>query len=123
MRKWMAVMLVLGVAGVYAQDRPKKEQEKAPTQQTMKNTGRVQGKLVPLNVQTGLWEMTQSATTSGQLPLTDEELARLTPEQRARLEEGVRQQNATPHTTTYQSCWTKEKLENGGGLMGKDCDT
>ncbi|HTE88846.1 MAG TPA: hypothetical protein VK639_07845 [Terriglobales bacterium] len=43
-------------------------------------------KLQPLNVKTGLWETTTTRITSGEIPIPAEMLARLTPEQRAKME-------------------------------------
>jgi hypothetical protein len=44
-------------------------------------------KIQPLNVKLGLWETTHTTTTSGQMPIPPEMLAKLTPEQRAKMEE------------------------------------
>jgi Protein of unknown function (DUF3617) len=68
-------------------------------------------KFHPLNVKPGLWETTMTKTTTGQLPLPPDALARLTPEQRAKVEERMRA-NSAPHTTTEtrKSCETKQKL-------------
>jgi uncharacterized protein DUF3617 len=69
-------------------------------------------KLQPLNVKLGLWEVTKTITSNGQLSVPPEMLSRLTPEQRARLEERMKAQATDKATTrTYQSCLTKEKLE------------
>jgi hypothetical protein len=72
-------------------------------------------KFQPLNVKTGLWEITLKITTAGQMPISSELLAKLSPEQRTRLEERmkVRQsQGDKTNTRTYKSCLTKEKLAN-----------
>lgn len=45
-----------------------------------------QSKFQPLNVKTGLWESTTTSTTSGQMPLPSDMLAKLSPDQRARIE-------------------------------------
>jgi hypothetical protein len=45
-------------------------------------------KLEPLNIKTGLWEVTMNSKPSGQVPIP-------------------------PSTTTYKSCLTKEELEKG----------
>jgi hypothetical protein len=77
-------------------------------------------KLQPLNVKLGLWEVTKTITTNGQLSVPPEMLSRLTPEQRARLEERMKAQSADKTTTlTYKSCLTKEKLERAEGF-GED---
>jgi len=71
-------------------------------------------KFQPLNVKTGLWETTMTVTTSGQMPIPPEMRARLTPEQRAKLEERMQANSgAKTHTSTNRSCLTKEKLGRG----------
>ncbi len=60
------------------------------------------GKYQPLNVKTGLWQVTVSTTISGQLPPNlQARLDQMTPEQRARIEA---QFGATPHTRTFKKC-------------------
>lgn len=78
-------------------------------------------KVEPLNVKLGLWDMTMTTTPIGQLPIPAEYLSRLTPEQRAKLEERVKAQyNGQAKTRTYKTCLTKEKLEKTGPLDEKD---
>src|SRR5262245_38326842 len=81
-----------------------------------------QTKLQPLNVKTGLWESTITTTTSGQMPIPAEMLARLTPEQRAKFEARMNQ-NASPKTRTYtnRDCETKEKLAEQPFNSEKEC--
>lgn len=69
-------------------------------------------KVQPLNIKTGLWESTRTIKRAGQLPIPPEMLNRLTPEQRARMEERMNA-NAASHTntTTEKHCVTKEDLE------------
>jgi hypothetical protein len=69
-------------------------------------------KLQPLNVKTGLWESTVTYSRAGQLPIPAGTLARLTPAQRARLEERAKANSGNSTTTTHQSCLKKEDLEN-----------
>jgi len=78
---------------------------------------------IPLNVKLGLWEATSTHTMTGQMPVSPEMLARLTPEQRARVEEVMKKRaSGTPTTTTYKSCLTKEELERGTAFKDrKDC--
>jgi hypothetical protein len=69
-------------------------------------------KFQPLNVKLGLWEVTSTTTTNGQSPVPPELLAKLTPEQRARLEERMKAKSADKTSTiTYKTCVTKEKLD------------
>jgi hypothetical protein len=77
-------------------------------------------KLQPLNVKVGLWEMSETVTTSGEMPIPPEVLAKLTPEQRAKLEAQMKS-NSGGHTRTitYKSCLTKEQLEKAPSFMEK----
>jgi uncharacterized protein DUF3617 len=80
-------------------------------------------RFTPLNVKTGLWESTTTTTMNGQLPLSDELLAKLTPEQRARFEARLKA-NSPDKTRTFttRNCMTKEKLERGlFGPNEKEC--
>ena len=62
----------------------------------------------PLNVKTGLWQVTVSTTMSGQLPPNlQARLDRMTPEQRARIEAEF---GGTPHTRTFKKCIKHEDL-------------
>ena len=75
---------------------------------------RAADKVQPLNVKTGLWEMTMTTTTSGTMPISPELAAKLTPEQRARMEATMKAHSTEKtRTTTYKDCMTKEKLEKG----------
>ena len=80
-------------------------------------------KLQPLNVKTGLWETTTTRITSGEIPIPAEMLARLTPEQRAKMEARMKANSAEKSTThTSKSCMTKEKLEKAPfSEEQKDC--
>ena len=69
-------------------------------------------KVQPLNIKTGLWESTRTIKRAGQLPIPAEMLNRLTPEQRARMEERMNANSAArTNTTTEKHCVTKEDLE------------
>jgi uncharacterized protein DUF3617 len=77
-------------------------------------------KLQPLNVKLGLWEMTATTKTSGEMPIPPEMLSRLSPEQRARMEAKMKaQQGDKEKTRTFKSCLTKEKMEKAS-LFGDD---
>jgi hypothetical protein len=70
-------------------------------------------KFQPLDVKPGLWEMTLSVTTSGQMPIPAEALAKLSPEQRAGIEERMKaraSQGEKTRTSTRKHCITKEDL-------------
>src|SRR5690348_9441337 len=72
-----------------------------------------------LNVKLGLWEMTTMGEVSGAPPIPPEALARMTPEQRARMQAAMTaslaQQNK-PKVRKY--CVTQKDLERGLDLKG-----
>lgn len=76
-------------------------------------------KPVRLSVKTGLWESTTVVTTSGQMPIPPEMLSRMSPEQRARMEERIKA-NSGEHSTTYvdKHCLTPKELDEGFHLGG-----
>lgn len=66
----------------------------------------------PLNVKPGLWENTVSITRTGAMPIPPEMLSRLTPDQRARMEQRMKANAAAQsHTVTDKQCVTREDLE------------
>jgi hypothetical protein len=68
--------------------------------------------LKPLNIKPGLWESTRTIKSAGQMPIPPELLNRLTPEQRARMEERMKAKSgAHTNTTTENHCVTKEEIE------------
>jgi hypothetical protein len=72
-------------------------------------------KIVPPNIKTGLWEITETHTMTGMPPMPaipPEALAKMTPEQRAQMEAHMKNSfGGGPKTTTRKYCVTKEKLE------------
>jgi hypothetical protein len=69
-------------------------------------------KLEPLNVKIGLWENTTTISSSGALGIPPERLAKMSPEQRARLEAALKARSGqSAHTNTYKSCLTKDQLQ------------
>ena len=69
-------------------------------------------KLQPLDVKVGLWEVTTTSSNMGEMPIPADVLAKLTPEQRARMEERMKASSAgQTKTTVRKSCLTREKLE------------
>jgi len=82
-----------------------------------------QDKIVIPDVKLGLWETTITSQMSGLPPIPPDALARMTPEQRARMEAAIKARSGQPNTTTSRSCVTKEKLEKGGtfGQEPKNC--
>lgn len=63
-----------------------------------------------LNIKPGAWEITTTAVASG-IRLPAEALAKLSPEQRAKMEASMRAQDGKPVTQVEQSCVTQEELE------------
>lgn len=73
----------------------------------------------PLNIKTGLWEVTMTRSANGEMPMPAEYMSRLTPEQRARFEAAMKERS----THTYTSCVKKEDVD--GSLLNsrdnRDC--
>jgi hypothetical protein len=70
----------------------------------------------PLNVKTGEWETTMSGESAGQLPIPQEMLDKMAPEQRARMEAAMKARGGQgPRTTVRKSCLRKERLDNPFG--------
>lgn len=77
-------------------------------------SSRAADKVQPLNVKLGLWEVSTTVTSSGEMPIPADMLAKLTPEQRARFEEKMKERAGTKtKARVRKSCLTKEKLESG----------
>jgi len=76
-----------------------------------------------LDVKTGQWETTTTGQMTGMPAIPPEALARLTPEQRAKMESAMGARGAKPMVSTY--CLTKEKLEQAWntGQNAKNCTT
>jgi hypothetical protein len=71
-------------------------------------------KVQPLNVKAGLWEVTTTVTTSGELPIPAGLLEKLTPEQRARIKDRIEARKSEPGKTTIRKlCLTRKQLDNG----------
>jgi Protein of unknown function (DUF3617) len=73
-------------------------------------------KIVPPNIKTGLWEVTENHNTTGMPPMPaipPEALARMTPEQRAQVAASL---GGGPKTSTRKYCVTKEKLEKNAAF-------
>ena len=77
-------------------------------------------KIQPLNTKMGLWDMTISSGFSGQMPIPDEVLSKLTPEQQAMIKERMKAAPGSGGVThAYKTCLTKEKMDNGA-TFGED---
>lgn len=78
----------------------------------------------PMNVKTGQWETTVTGQMTGMPAIPPEALARMTPEQRAKLESAMGGLGAKPMVST--NCRTKEKLAQAwstGQAAMKSCTT
>jgi hypothetical protein len=65
----------------------------------------------PLNIKTGLWQITSTTTVNGAMGIPPEMAAKLTPAQRAKFEEAMKKRgNGVPQTRTYKSCLTEKNL-------------
>jgi hypothetical protein len=73
-----------------------------------------QGKLQPLNVKTGLWQVTGSTTMNGAPPIPAElqaRMAKMTPEQRAQAEAMIKSRfGGAPLPIDYKKCLTAKDL-------------
>ena len=77
-----------------------------------------------LNLKEGLWEMTSTHSMTGMPPIPADALAKMTPEQRTRMEAAMKQSGAgMPKTDVRKHCITKEKLEKQSAFdeNRKDC--
>lgn len=84
------------------------------------------GQNQPLQVKTGLWQVTQTTTINGGVaalpPDMQARLAQMTPEQRARIEAAMKDQlGGAPHTTTFKSCVTQKDLDKQPWSSGTEC--
>jgi len=78
--------------------------------------------VAPMDVKLGLWETTVTSQMSGMPSIPAEALAKLTPEQRAKMEAGMQGRGGgSSRTTTAKHCVTKETL-NGPLAFVNDKD-
>lgn len=71
-------------------------------------------KVQPLNVKIGLWEVTTIITTSEEIPIPAGLLEKLTPEQRARIQDRIEARKSEPGKTTIKKqCLTRKHLDDG----------
>jgi hypothetical protein len=66
------------------------------------------------DIQVGLWEMTMTTTRSGVPALPPSVLAKMSPEQRARVQSQAKKEAAAgPQTGVYKTCVTTQDLKDG----------
>jgi hypothetical protein len=76
----------------------------------------------PLNIKTGEWESTVSSDTNGQLPVPQEMIDKMTPEQRAKMEAMMKARGMQgPRTSVTKHCIKKEDLDKPFGNDNKSC--
>lgn len=81
-------------------------------------------KPIPLNLKEGLWEVTTTHSMTGMPGVPPDTLAKMSPEQRARFEEMMKQKGiGGPTTDVTKSCVTREKIEKDMAFADerKDC--
>jgi Protein of unknown function (DUF3617) len=78
-----------------------------------------------LNVKLGLWEVATHPQVNGNLPITDEQMAKLPPEQRAKFEAAMQAAIASgAQPRIFKECMTAEKRSHGfnaGSAQAKNC--
>jgi len=68
----------------------------------------------PLDIRPGMWEATTTTETTGTPPIPPEILARMTPEQKAKLEARMKAGTSQcPKTDVRKHCITKEEINKG----------
>jgi len=69
-------------------------------------------KIQPLDVKLGLWEVTLTGATSGQPPIPPDVLAKMTPEQLAKMQEIMAARSGgSSNTLSRKTCVTREKMD------------
>ena len=80
-----------------------------------------------LNVKLGLWEITTHPQMSGTMPMSDEDLQKLPPEQRARFQAAMQMAMANAaKPRVFKECMTPEKRSRGfnaGNDVSASCQT
>ena len=123
----LAVMVAVGICSIpLSSAQTRKTGQRSAKEMRPPAHSQSSAKLQPLNVKTGLWESTRTIRRVGALPIPAEMLNRLTPEQRARMEERMKA-NSTAHTqtTTEKHCLTREDLDKDRLKLAeaKECTT
>jgi hypothetical protein len=77
--------------------------------------------LMKPNIKPGLWEVSHHPQVSGQVQIPEEQLAKMTPEQRAQMEAALKNYAANsskPHV--YKECMTPQKIARGFDLAREE---
>jgi hypothetical protein len=73
------------------------------------------------NIKPGLWDVSINPHFSGEMPIPEDQLAKLTPEQRARLEAMMKARTANNEAPkVYKECMTPEKIARGFDMDRND---
>jgi hypothetical protein len=73
------------------------------------------------NIKPGLWEVTHTPQVKGQMPIPEDQLAKMTPEQRERVQAAMKAGMAKAHV--YKECMTPEKIARALDLDRGSQDT
>lgn len=66
------------------------------------------------DIRPGLWEVSMNPQVSGEMPIPDDQLAKMPPEQRARFEAAIKAaMSKGAMARTYKECMTPEKIAHG----------
>jgi hypothetical protein len=66
------------------------------------------------NIKPGLWEVTTNPKMTGEMPIPEEQLAKMTPEQRTRLEAAMKAGMLSGNKPrVYKECMTPQKIARG----------
>jgi hypothetical protein len=69
-------------------------------------------KIQPLDIKLGLWEVTSTTAMTGLPPMPPDVLAKMSPEQRAKMEAAMgARSGGAPTTTARKTCITREKMD------------
>lgn len=81
---------------------------------TLCSATRATDKIQPLNIKLGLWEVTTTVRTSEEMPIPAGFLEKLTPEQRARIQDRIEARKSEPGKTTVKKrCLSRKQLDDG----------
>ena len=72
-----------------------------------------------LNAKPGAWEMTTTSVTTG-MPVPAEALAKMPPDQRAKMEQAMNARSGKPTTDVSTSCVTKQELDEDRMMKSED---
>lgn len=111
-KQWIGLAMTVAMLVASGVAQQKTQDQKLQTKPVVQVNPQAK-KWRPLNVKPGLWESTRTWTTSGQMPIPEGMLDRLTPEQRTRFEERMKaNSSAKTHTADDKNCVTKEDLQS-----------